>query len=62
MDKDQKREDVGIDRNTQHEKAVPEQTDQKKAKQNQQLTKEDLPDCTNESIGATGSGQRQDSN
>lgn len=26
------------------------------------LTKEDLPDATNESIGAMGSGQRQDSN
>ena len=26
------------------------------------LTKEDLPDATNESTGAMGSGQRQDSN
>lgn len=31
-------------------------------KQNQQLTKEELPDSTNESKGAMGSGQRQDSN
>ena len=28
----------------------------------QQLTKEELPDSTNESRGNTGSGQRQDSN
>ena len=28
----------------------------------QPLTREDLPDSTNESRGATGSGQRQDSN
>jgi hypothetical protein len=35
--------------------------DQEKPK-NQQLTKEDLPDSTNESQGTTGSGQRQDSN
>ena len=42
--------------------------DQQKGKQQQQkkssegLSKEDLPDASNESIGAMGSGQRQDSN
>jgi len=30
--------------------------------QNQQLSKEDIPESTNESTGAMGSGQRQDSN
>jgi len=37
---------------------------EKKTRQDapQGLTKEDLPDATNESTGAMGSGQRQDSN
>ena len=39
-----------------------ERPDQKPKEQNEQLTKEELPDSTNESHGNTGSGQRQDSN
>ena len=52
--------------------AIPEGTEEptgssQKANKNQQqnqnyLTKEDLPDATNESTGKMGSGQRQDSN
>ena len=37
-------------------------SDKKTANQDQQLTKEDIPESTNESRGTTGSGQRQDSN
>lgn len=40
-----------------------EQNTRKQEKpKNQQLTKEDIPDSTNESKGTMGSGQRQDSN
>ena len=55
---------------TQHtdEKALEEKPyelrEEQPEKENEQkgLSKEDLPDSTNESTGATGSGQRQDSN
>jgi hypothetical protein len=62
MEKNQKK-----DSENRHTKAGQNQNqnqrpDQKNKKQNQQLTKEDLPDSTNESRGTTGSGQRQDSN
>jgi hypothetical protein len=62
MKKDQKKNMPGRERSTQKEKVVPEKPEQKTAKQNEQLTKEDLPDSTNESQGTMGSGQRQDSN
>jgi hypothetical protein len=45
-------------------KVDPKKNDKKPQKQDtpKGLTKEDLPDATNESIGAMGSGQRQDDN
>jgi hypothetical protein len=54
------------DQKTQEEKPFIEAESQQKQpeKENEQkgLSKEDLPESTNESTGAMGSGQRQDSN
>ncbi|MBC7828730.1 MAG: hypothetical protein H7122_13345 [Chitinophagaceae bacterium] len=62
MDKDQKKDSGARNTDSNQERNAPEQPDQKKVNQHQQLTKEDLPESTNESKGTMGSGQRQDSN
>lgn len=41
---------------------VKEAPSEQESKKDKGLTKEDLPDASNESAGKTGSGQRQDSN
>lgn len=54
------------DQKTQEESPLSEtelhKEQSEKENEQQGLSKEDLPDSTNESTGATGSGQRQDSN
>ena len=60
MDKDQK--DPGSKVTTEQKQKPQEQDNRENVNQDQQLTKEDLPDSTNESTGSMGSGQRQDSN
>jgi hypothetical protein len=52
-----------------HKEEAPKDRDHRSQRQDEPrqdepkgLTKEDLPDATNESTGAMGSGQRQDSN
>jgi hypothetical protein len=60
MDKDQK--EPGSKETTDQKQKPEEQFNRENVKQGDQLTKEDLPDSTNESTGQTGSGQRQDSN
>ena len=62
MDKDQKQNPDSRQSNQSQDKNVKKDSEPKPVKQDQQLTKEDLPDSTNESKGNTGSGQRQDSN
>jgi hypothetical protein len=62
MDKDQKQNPDSRQSNQSQDKNVKKDSEPKPVKQDQQLTKEDLPDSTNESQGNTGSGQRQDSN
>ncbi|HKH60776.1 MAG TPA: hypothetical protein VKA49_08085 [Flavitalea sp.] len=62
MDKKQKKDSENRNIKSEQEKDRRAQPDKKGQKQNQQLTKEDLPDSTNESRGNMGSGQRQDSN
>jgi hypothetical protein len=62
MNKDQKKDTGKKNTKAGKEQNTSARPDQKNKKQNQQLSKEDLPDSTNESRGNTGSGQRQDSN
>ncbi len=49
-----------IDKEKGKDRSRPVRNDQQDQKN--YLTKEDLPDATNESTGKMGSGQRQDSN
>ncbi len=62
MSKNQRKETGKKNTKTEKDQNVSGRSDQKGKKQNQQLSKEDLPDSTNESRGNMGSGQRQDSN
>ena len=50
------------DKENQAQKQDTSKQDKLKQDEPKGLTKEDLPDATNESTGAMGSGQRQDSN
>ena len=60
MEKDQK--EPGTKLTSEQKQRPQEELNRENVKQDQQLTKEDLPDSSNESTGSTGSGQRQDSN
>jgi hypothetical protein len=62
MNKDQKKDTGRKNTKSERDQNSSGRSDQKGKKQNQQLSKEDLPDSTNESRGNVGSGQRQDSN
>lgn len=61
MDKDIK-QDNEQRREDQKQEEQKKNTSNQNSNQSEPLKKEDLPDSTNESMGATGSGQRQDSN
>lgn len=60
MDKDQKRDPERTQAND--EKTSVRNDQRNEGSEQNQLSKEDLPESTNESKGSTGSGQRQDSN
>ena len=62
MDKNKKNDSEHRNTKSEQDRNRERQPDKESAKQKQQLSKEDLPDSTNESRGTTGSGQRQDSN
>jgi hypothetical protein len=62
MDKDQKKGSENRNRQSEEDQNRPRQPDKEGQNKKQRLSKEDLPDSTNESRGTTGSGQRQDSN
>lgn len=61
MDNNQKK-DAASTSNSKNKNQRSEDADQKNGQKNQPLSKEDIPESTNESKGTTGSGQRQDSN
>ena len=62
MDKDQKKDPGNRNPKPEQDQVHRDQPGKKDQKVGQPLTKEHLPDSTNESQGNMGSGQRQDSN
>lgn len=62
MKKDQKKDNGRKNAKSERDQNSSDRPEQKNRKQNQQASKEDVPDSTNESRGNVGSGQRQDSN
>ena len=62
MEKNQKPDSDRVQSDRDKSKQRQNQPEQEKQEQSQPLTKEELPDSTNESKGTMGSGQRQDSN
>ena len=62
MDKNQKKDSERKNLKSERDQNRRDQAGNKNQKPDQQLTKKDLPDSTNESRGTMGSGQRQDSN
>ena len=62
MEKDKKQNDERSNANTGQEHDTNREQETNENTQNQHLTKQELPDSTNESRGNMGSGQRQNSN